>query len=264
MLFGYVDIAPVSRTPRTNESFTITCVTNGSESLTWLKDGVFLSSCPTESPECFPPKMDSYLFLSNVGSKTFDLTITSVSLQSCGRYTCSDKSERNKDSVTLTVVQFENDSISPITEPDLGSDGNITILTDCVFPTSVYSQWSIVRDGEEIDNIKTSTSSTEECLESCSGSPAIKFKTSVFHQEHDGESIAVGYKLVIKIKDVDEPMTWTSQQRYKIRDTTITTNGSANDKKFTDGEIAGIVIGVLLGVVLIVVIIIAVIFKLRN
>ncbi|XP_052804263.1 uncharacterized protein LOC128234220 [Mya arenaria] len=227
---GDVAIHALSETPRTSQPYTLTCSTTGTDNISWQKDGDFQSACLIQSSGCYPATTPRYDFTSGADSMSFDLTITNVSLDSCGNFICIDTTA-NGDSVEVTVIHFDRDILPP-TEPESDSSGIISVITDCVYPNNVNIQWSTVKDGKDIGVIKDYTRNEHECSIDCAGSPAVRIQTSVFHNETKGESITVSYKLVLMHHDVDEPITWISKQIYNIEDTSRT-SAVSDDKGST-------------------------------
>ncbi|XP_052804262.1 uncharacterized protein LOC128234219 [Mya arenaria] len=234
MLMAYLADAEVRLTtsstiPRTSELFKLTCSTTGTENVSWLKDGEFQSTCLVLSPSCYTLPSSPFKFSSDNDSKSSVLTITDVSMDSCGNFTCSDKSG-NKDSVQVNVIHFNSDDLLQTIEPVQESSGTITVTTNCIFPNYVTIQWIKVQNGIDIGAIENYTQITENCKANCAGSPAVKIRTSFQHNEAKGKYITAAYKVVIKHWDVVEPITWTSQL-YKIEvNTRMTSEGSDNKR----------------------------------
>ncbi|XP_052804125.1 uncharacterized protein LOC128234133 [Mya arenaria] len=232
----FVDTLQISHTSsKVGQSSVIQCTSDNGNNMDWVVDGSTVTSCSGTTPNnCVPPCAECSSVIGSPAA-TFSYTISSVGYTHCIKYGCQEDTTGLLSEFSLEVTDFSVDNSTAVLnpqEPTANTDGNVSITTPCIFPTSsdaITINWYMVfvnkanqvelLDASNADIQSYSETDTTGCS-TCSTKSAGKVTVGVTYKAPSSNGDEIKLQVEIIHADYTDHLYYTFDQSYYLPVTT--------------------------------------------
>ncbi|XP_052806951.1 uncharacterized protein LOC128236126 isoform X2 [Mya arenaria] len=243
----YVETVQISHSSsKVGVSSVIQCTSDNGNGMDWIVNGSTVGICSrTIANSCLPACAECSSVIGSPAN-TFSYTINTVGYANCIKYGCQEGNTGLLSEFTLEVTDFSVDNSTAVLnpqEPTANTDGNVSITTPCIFPTSSDSitiNWYkiFVNKANQAELLDASNADIQSYSETdttgcsiCGTKSAGKMIVGVTYKAPSSNGDEIKLQVEIIHADFTDHLYYTFDQSYYLPVTTTTTSHPVCDCK---------------------------------
>ncbi|XP_052806958.1 uncharacterized protein LOC128236126 isoform X6 [Mya arenaria] len=240
----YVETVQISHSSsKVGVSSVIQCTSDNGNGMDWIVNGSTVGICSrTIANSCLPACAECSSVIGSPAN-TFSYTINTVGYANCIKYGCQEGNTGLLSEFTLEVTDFSVDNSTAVLnpqEPTANTDGNVSITTPCIFPTSSDSitiNWYkiFVNKANQAELLDASNADIQSYSETdttgcsiCGTKSAGKMIVGVTYKAPSSNGDEIKLQVEIIHADFTDHLYYTFDQSYYLPVTTTTTSHPEN------------------------------------
>ncbi|XP_052805822.1 uncharacterized protein LOC128235121 isoform X3 [Mya arenaria] len=212
-------------------SSVIQCTSDNGNGMDWIVDGTTVGICSGSIANSCLPACTECSSVIGSPANTFSYTINTVGYANCIKYGCREGNTGLLSEFTLEVTDFSVDNSTAVLnpqEPTANTDGNVSITTPCIFPTSSDSitiNWYkiFVNKANQAELLDTSNADIQSYNDTdttgcstCNTKPAGKMTVGVTYKHPSSNGDEIKLQVEIIHADFTDHLYYTFDRSYYL------------------------------------------------